>query len=704
MGCGASSRPLLSPEQLAAEATEARSLAAEQAQHEQPDSEFVIQSFQKFIGGKLLQLTAARDDVATELRAHAKHDLEFKRAQTAVSHSTGALGALEVLAAEKSRRAKLALEGKEVGADGKERNMDLENASDDWVCKTCTSENEISAALCKVCNRQRYGPGPPGRLRALSVLYGKSSFYGILVWARRALKHPFWRFSDRAVAEGPKRDEAEDRHAVAMRKHTLRARAREAMATTTATAAAAKMQVVSERRLRALRTVLAFLDEVGKPGTRYIGALDPKSDLVGSIVADAEAEALEAETQMLLLEQTLKERVLAKAVYLRAKGAMDFALAPENAIIFEDPSTARRAAIVAFQEAETDYIHKAVARRDGIKATKDRAAIAAVQVAAARALAEGLGTGRAASLLKDEELELARRAPEYGRSAAVYKATAPRMYAALGALRFLVEWKERHESSDYERNLQAIVEEAGGAEAASTLAVAQGGRSKVAVALRALDQLDAFKTQRVLKVEVEVLAIAAAASEGVINVARLARLRQLASTAGLALIQDFLAITAPSAAATEAVVREQQAQAELAAADVELQWCGDEEAVLDRARDAKSRKIAACAALAHIQTAWDQETARRRGPAPKSDWEAAWAGEESPTANKEMKVVGLEVVVVDMPEPEETEDERKLYAKWLAAGAEERAAAAASELVEGAAAAVPPPPPQPTHPTHTMGP
>ena len=44
-------------------------------------------------------------------------------------------------------------------------------------------------------------PGRPGRLSALSVFLGKSVFYGVFVWARRALNSQKWRSPARVVAE-----------------------------------------------------------------------------------------------------------------------------------------------------------------------------------------------------------------------------------------------------------------------------------------------------------------------------------------------------------------------------------------------------------------------------------------------------------------------------------------------------------------------
>jgi hypothetical protein len=48
----------------------------------------------------------------------------------------------------------------------------------------------------------RYCPGPPGRLSALSVFLCKSFFYGVFVWARRALNTQKRRFPARAVPGG----------------------------------------------------------------------------------------------------------------------------------------------------------------------------------------------------------------------------------------------------------------------------------------------------------------------------------------------------------------------------------------------------------------------------------------------------------------------------------------------------------------------
>ena len=42
-------------------------------------------------------------------------------------------------------------------------------------------------------------PGRRGRLSALSVFVCKSVFYGVFVWARRALNSQKWRFPARAV-------------------------------------------------------------------------------------------------------------------------------------------------------------------------------------------------------------------------------------------------------------------------------------------------------------------------------------------------------------------------------------------------------------------------------------------------------------------------------------------------------------------------
>ena len=38
-----------------------------------------------------------------------------------------------------------------------------------------------------VATPEEHGPGPPGRLSALSVFHSKSVLYGAFVWARRAL-------------------------------------------------------------------------------------------------------------------------------------------------------------------------------------------------------------------------------------------------------------------------------------------------------------------------------------------------------------------------------------------------------------------------------------------------------------------------------------------------------------------------------------
>ena len=43
-------------------------------------------------------------------------------------------------------------------------------------------------------------PGRRGQLSALSVFLCKSVFYGVFVWARRALNSQKWRFPARAVA------------------------------------------------------------------------------------------------------------------------------------------------------------------------------------------------------------------------------------------------------------------------------------------------------------------------------------------------------------------------------------------------------------------------------------------------------------------------------------------------------------------------
>ena len=44
-----------------------------------------------------------------------------------------------------------------------------------------------------------HGPGPPGRLSALSASLRRSAFHGVLVWVRRAFIGPFRRFPARAV-------------------------------------------------------------------------------------------------------------------------------------------------------------------------------------------------------------------------------------------------------------------------------------------------------------------------------------------------------------------------------------------------------------------------------------------------------------------------------------------------------------------------
>ena len=63
----------------------------------------------------------------------------------------------------------------------------------DWLYN---SVNQFSAACWHFAE---HCPGPPGRLSALCVFLCKSVFYGVFVWARRALNSQKWRFPARAA-------------------------------------------------------------------------------------------------------------------------------------------------------------------------------------------------------------------------------------------------------------------------------------------------------------------------------------------------------------------------------------------------------------------------------------------------------------------------------------------------------------------------
>ena len=585
MGCGSSvGKHVADADAVADDADTAKAAAdaQEQRDREREDSEQVFKQFQDFLAAKLLQLTAARDDIAAELRSHSKHDSEYKRTQTAVSHALGALSSLSAIEEERERR-------KNVDDSGTEKKT--------WVCATCTTENPTAVALCNICSRKRYPD------------------------------------------EGPKSMASVD-HATVLRKQHLLVTAKEQMTGVAATAAAAKMLVVNKRRLRALRTVLKFLDDLGK--------IDASSELMREIVADAETEMMESEMQMLLLDRTLADRVMAKTTYLRAKGALDFVLDFGNSKIFQDWEVAKRAAIQAFNAAENAFVNKVVAPRDGIKATKDRVATASVRLAAVKSVRDGTYPGKVSSSLKDEELELVRRTTEWVVGAAVYKDAAPSMYAALGALEYLVDWKQMHEKTAYELDLEAVLD-------GSNIGVEkpQRAESMQRTALHALQKLRNYKERMVSRAKVEALAINAASYEGVINIARLARLQELSASNGLTLVQNFATLQ-PAIAKKQLELKEKEALAELTEADKSLRRCGGEEMVLDRARDAKGRMVAAQAALLYVQDAWDTQT---NSKSTGTDEQAA-------------------------------QEESALYHTWHMAGAEERSAAAANELAEHLATAV----------------
>lgn len=304
MGCGSSVSKYAAEEAAKAaavhEAAKAKVGLEEAQAREREDSEFVFKQFQEFLSAKLLQLTAARDDVAAELRSHSKHDTEYKRTQTAVSHALGALSSLTVIEEERKRR-------ENVNDSGAEQTT--------WACTTCTTANPVVSALCSVCSRKRFPDERPKTTASVD--------HATVQVEETTPKLPC--VNMRSL---PEKCEGWRRLHCRLRKQHLLATAKAQMTAAAASAAAAKMLIVNKRRLRALRTVLKFLDELGR--------IDTASDLMRDIVTDAETEMMESERQMLLLEQALADRVEAKTGYLRAKGARDFVLAAENAAVFKE--------------------------------------------------------------------------------------------------------------------------------------------------------------------------------------------------------------------------------------------------------------------------------------------------------------------------------------------------------------------------------
>ena len=219
-----------------------------------------------------------------------------------------------------------------------------------------------------------------------------------------------------------------------------------------------------------------------------------------------------------------------------------------------------------------------------------------------RSLRRGTPAAAIFTALRDEAMELDSTAQQLLTSANVYRAAAPRMYGAVGALNFVVDYKAENERTAEESEWDTVVEECNvGLEQDSGSGQLRKWR---AAALRALDECERRKRANILKTEAEGLAVVGAAWEGAVQVGRVGRREQLASEAALSLVEELAAVPAKDAGARISAL-EAETGAALAEAERVLGLCGGAEEVLQAARDAQCRLQSVTAAVALLNELWD---------------------------------------------------------------------------------------------------
>lgn len=575
-------RKQLEAEQLAAaeraaaeEAKRQEAEAAEEAKRQEADASAALRRFQGLLVSQRRKLSRAIDDDSAEELSHAKQRAEYERAVSTFTQALGGVEALEHIELDRRNRRNIADDGTVIT---------------EWKCDICLRTNSVERPLCETCARLRFPDdtsGSQNRRSASSVLVA--------------------------------------------RKQELRAQARESMAVMAATAGAAKHLTAARRRLRGVHTVLDYLEQqVGK--TVHSVAWCRESDEMKGYVAGAEEAAAGAELALVGLDRVHEERMHAKRIYFEARGAKKFTDEKRNVMLFEDFDDAKREAHSRLNATQKEYIRAVVARRDGVKLVKDAAATEVLRYSTLRALHGGIPAETVINALRDEAMELEARAHELLASANVYRDEAPKMFGAVGALEFVVDYKAHHERTLTEGEWDAVIEECnvGLAEDAFNKQLL---RWKTA-AVKALSECDMKKKANLLKTRAECHACVAAAWEGAVQVARVGRRQQLAHTAGLAAVQELGGVSAKDAA--EQLSRhEALAQSELGEADRVLGISGGPEAVLQAARDAKGRMQTTAEAVRYLNELWDAFPKAVVGMDPTKEEEALY--ESCRAANADAK-------------------------------------------------------------------
>ena len=559
---------LAAVEQEGAAAAEREAAEAEaEVKQKEADAKKALRLFQNLLVSQRARLSRSIADDSAEELIHAKHRESATRSFATFTQALGGVEALEHIELDRQSRRNLADDGSVIT---------------EWQCDICQRVNDVDKPLCTTCARLRF-PGD--------------------------------------TAEDARRSAS---LVLIARKQELRARAREAMAVMAATAGAAKHLTASRRRLRAVHAVLDFLDDVGK--TVQSAAWCRESDEMKGLVAGAEDAAAGAELALAGLDKAYEERLHAKRVYFEARGAKKFVDERRNVMLFFDFDEAKREAHRRLNDTQKDFIRACVARRDGMKLVKDTAVIEALRYSTLRALHGGIPAEYVINALRDAAMELEARSQELLASANVYKEEVPKMFAAVGALHFVVDYKSFSERTATEAEWDTIIEDC-----TVGLAACVGDPSLRSLpqnvqlwkwkdaAEKALKECEKKKRANIYKTRAECHAVVAAAWEGAVQVARSGRREQLAFGAGLQVVLELGGVSAKDAS-EQLGIHEANAQAELEEADRVLGLSGGgPEEVIQVARDAKGRMQTTKEALRYLNELWDKFPKARLGMDPTQE-------------------------------------------------------------------------------------
>ncbi len=556
-------------EQAKAAAEEAA--AAAEAKRREADAGATLRRFQLLLEAQRRELSSAIEGDAAEEMSHAKHRREYERACSAFMQALGGVEALEHIELDRRNRRNIADDG---------------TVLTEWTCDICQRVNPVERPLCETCARLRFPDDASQNRRSASSV---------------------------AVA----------------RKQELRAQARQSMAVVAATAGAAKGLTAARRRLRAVRATLEYLDRTGK--TIHSVAWCRESDEMMGYLAAAEEASREADLALAGLDRVHEERMHAKRIYFEARGAKKFTDEKRNVMLFDDFDEAKREAHSRLNASQKVYIRAVVARRDGVKQVKDTAAIEELRYSTLRALHGGIPAERVINALRDEAMELEAQTHQLLASVEIYREETPKMFGAVGALVFVVQYKARHERTPTEGEWDAVIEEC-------NVGLAEDKFNKQLLrwkeaAVKALAECDMAKEANILKTRAECHACVAAAWEGAVQVARVGRRQQLAHAAGLTVIGELGASSAKDA--SEQLSRhEAAAMADLGEATRVLGLSGGADEVLQAVRDAKGRATAAMEAVKHLNDLWDAYPKAVVGMDPSKEEEALYESCRAATAEK----------------------------------------------------------------------